>query len=151
MKIYIDTCCYGRPYDDMTIPNNKAQAEAVFSVVEMCKIAGITIYGSTATVDEINDIDDKKRETRELVQAFHDDTITDFLPATADIVLRARDFMTQGMGEYDSYHLSFAEAAGVVFLLTTDRKFIRRAARFGSAVNVIDPINFIQEVQKWAQ
>jgi len=59
--------------------------------------------------------------------------------------------MAQGMREFDSYHLSFAEAAKVDFLLTTDNRFIKKAAQFGVAVKVINPINFLLEVQKWVR
>jgi predicted nucleic acid-binding protein len=151
MKVYFDTCCYGRPYDDQTEPNTKVETDAILGAVELCKLAEVTIFGSPALIDEIDDIDDGDKGTRKTVREFYDDTVTNYIPKSADIVLRARDFMAQGMKEYDSYHLSFAEAAKVDFLVTTDKKFIRRAARFGAVIDVVNPITFLPEVEKWVQ
>lgn len=149
MRVYFDTCFYGRPYDDRIQEKTGAEADAVMAVVELCEISGIAVIGSPALTEEIGEIGDD--DTRKKVRGFYDGTVTEFIPLSPDIVLRAMDFMAAPMKKYDSYHLAFAEAAGVDFLLTTDRKFINRAARTDAAVKVINPINFLPEVERWAQ
>jgi len=154
MKIYIDTCCYGRPFDNQAKPNTKAETEAILAAVELCKLAKVVVVGSPALTDEITDIPDDNNGTvgtREKVRGFYDNTVTDYIPLAADIVLRARDFIKQGMKKYDSYHLAFAEAARVDFLVTTDKKFIGRAPRFGAKISVVNPIIFLPEIEKWVQ
>ena len=154
MKIYLDTCCYGRPFDDQSEPNTKAETEAILAAVELCKLAEVAVFGSPALTDEIADIPDDDNgtaDTRKKVRDFYDFTVTNYIQLSGDIVLRARDFIKQGMKRYDSYHLAFAEAINVDFLVTTDKKFFRRAPRFGAKINVVNPITFLPEIEKWAQ
>jgi predicted nucleic acid-binding protein len=149
MKIYIDNCCYGRPYDDRTQEKIGMEADAVMAAIELCKLSEITIVGSPALIVEIGKIeaDDIRKKVRE----FYDNTVTEFISLSSDIVLRARDFMAIPMKKYDSYHLAFAAAARADFLLTTDKKFINKAARTDTAVKVVNPINFLPEAERWAQ
>jgi predicted nucleic acid-binding protein len=45
------------------------------------------------------------------------------------VVARARQLRNAGYGVFDSLHLACAETGGASVLLTTDDKFIKRAAR----------------------
>ena len=40
MKIYLDTCCWGRKQDNHSVPRNVAEAVAVDGVIGLCRIAG---------------------------------------------------------------------------------------------------------------
>jgi predicted nucleic acid-binding protein len=151
MKIYLDTCCYGRPQDDQTEPNTKAETEAVYGIIEILKDAEIAVFGSPALIDEISDTPDDDNNTREKIRAFYDDTVTEHLVSTANTILRAREFMALPMKEYDSYHLAYAEVAKIDYLVTTDKKFIKKAARLCNTVVVINPKDFLPEVIKWLQ
>ena len=63
-----------------------------------------------------------------------------------DIAARSRVLQDIGLKLLDSYHLAFAEAAEVDFLLTTDDRFVKIADRIKTAVKVINPLNFLKEI-----
>ena len=71
---------------------------------------------------------------------------TDTIPLDSQIVQRAMELETVGYGAFDALHLSSAEAGNAV-LLTTDDRFIKRAARaVGSPrVRVLNPVEWLRE------
>jgi predicted nucleic acid-binding protein len=141
MKIYFDTCCYGRPYDDRTKPTIDAEAEAVMVAVDLCHIVGYGIVGSDAITFEIGRIPDT--EARIKTTAFYNNTKTEIATMTDDAANRAEVYQKSvGMGVMDSYHLVSAETAGASVLLTTDKNFIKKAAKVNSAVTVMNPLHF---------
>jgi predicted nucleic acid-binding protein len=153
MIIYFDSCCYGRPYDNVEhLAQQSVQAEiaAIFAIVDICKRAGYKIAGSFAVTDEIGR--DPKADKREKVLAYYNETVNLHIPLSVDIRRRTQGLIAQGLKEYDAYHLAYAEAVGVDFLLTIDHRFERVCARSKlSVVNVVNPSTFLPEVIKWVQ
>jgi predicted nucleic acid-binding protein len=68
-----------------------------------------------------------------------------------DIATRVRsaELERSGYGAFDALHLACAEQSGVVALLTTDDRFISRAARkIGDPkVSVVNPVDWLREVE----
>jgi predicted nucleic acid-binding protein len=142
LKIYFDSCCYGRPQDDQTQPTIEAETIAIGGIINICRIAGYSIIGSTAVLDEI--LANPNDETREADEELFTNTITHFID-TWD-AQRAQDLHTQGLSVGDSGHLAAAEAAGVAVLVTVDQDFERIAtSRKLSIVRVINPLTFLGE------
>jgi predicted nucleic acid-binding protein len=50
--------------------------------------------------------------------------------------------LSVGIRNEDALHLCYAIAAGVDYLLTTDGKFLKRAARMMLPIKVINPLDF---------
>jgi predicted nucleic acid-binding protein len=145
MNIYLDTCCYGRPYDDPAQVKIAVETAAIKGIIDICRVAGHCIVGSTAVDYELGNISNAKK--RDDIETFFNRTKNTYYVITADIDIRAQALQTDGLGRLDSYHLAIAEAAGVDVLLTTDEPFVRICARKNlSSVRVINPLNFLQEV-----
>jgi len=152
--VYFDTCCYGRPFDDLTKKNVKAEIAAMMSAINICRIEGFPIVGSPVLELEIRKIPDDM--IRQNVMDFYINTVTEETPLTAEVearavVLQESVLSTGKMRTMDAYHVALAESAGVVYLLTTDPKFVNAAAKLSVKTNVTNPINFIQEYLKWLQ
>jgi len=152
MKIYIDTCCYCRPFDNRVHMEQKDvrwEITAILDAVRLCSTAGFIVVGSTAITAEMADI--KNDRKRELALGFYDEIVTETLDMTTNIINRARELSVLGIKTPDSYHVAFAEIAGVNFLLTTDKRLERSVERLGVKVKVINPTTFIEEYIKWLQ
>jgi len=150
MIIYIDTCCYCRPYDNrvhITQQRVRLEVNAIIDIVRLCGTSGIPIFGSAALSVEINDIGDYGK--RERVRDFYYEVITEELELTDSIVFRAQKLTTHGIGGFDSYHIAFAEAAGANYLLTTDDRFERTADKLDIKTKVVNPITFLEEYLLW--
>ena len=72
---------------------------------------------------------------------------TNTIPLDGQIVERAKGLEAVGYGAFDALHLASAEAGEVSVLLTTDDRFIKRAARrVGSPrVRVVNPVEWLRE------
>jgi len=154
MIIYLDTCCYCRPYDYLIQLNMRMELIAIRSVISICETEGFPIIGSPVLALEISNI--RSDEIRRMVKDFYTRTVTQTLPLTAEVrvraaALQAGGFNVGGLKTQDAYHAALAEAARADYLLTTDVKFEKRAAKLGVKTMVINPINFIQEYSKWLQ
>lgn len=150
LKIYLDTCCYCRPFDNRKHLIQRGvnyEIIAVMSVVRICRTAGFPIFGSIALADEISRI--RHEGKREDVRNFYNYAVSEHVPLTADIDNRAKELSARKLKPLDSYHVAFAEAAGANYLLTTDTRFERVSARLDLAVMVINPFTFIGEYAKW--
>ncbi|MDR0305758.1 MAG: PIN domain-containing protein [Chitinispirillales bacterium] len=151
MKIYLDTCCYCRPFDLQRQTQTKVETEAVFveSIIELCKIFGFDILGSVILATEIKRI--CNIEKRRNVLTFYKSTINERAKLSADVVNRAQEINAQGIKAFDAYHIALAETAQVDYLLTVDEKLERTAEKLTLTLKVINPLMFLPEVSKWAQ
>jgi len=152
MNIYLDNCCYNRPYDGYTDDRSTAEVAAILAIVAICERAGYNIFSSPAVIAEIDKIQYRKPLKWRQVRGFYERTAKKYIAQSPSIETRAQGFMVTGLGAYDAYHLAYAEAAGVDVLLTTDDRFINTCERENmSIVNVTNPITFLPEVEEWAQ
>ena len=146
MKIYLDNCCYCRPYDGHAQNRVRQEARAVLDAVEFCKTAGHGIVGSPVVTKEMEKIRDGVK--LEKVQKFYRNAANYRVATTPAIISRAQTFQAQGLKIADSYHLACAEAADADYLLTTDDDFERISAKMDLTVKVINPLNFLPEWRK---
>lgn len=151
MKVYLDTCCYGRPFDDRTQKTVDDEATAIMTAIDVCHILGHTVVSSFAAVAEIDNIRNVGRRTD--IAKFFADNVDEVLGMPTDgsavrELTRAAELQACGIGVIDSHHLAMAEVSGVDFLLTTDKDFLNIAARVNSPVKVINPTNFLPEATK---
>jgi hypothetical protein len=67
MKIYLDICCYGRPFDDLAQPQIKAEAVAVKAAVAMCRKFGDVIVGGFNGGEEMGAVAIDLNDTAEVI------------------------------------------------------------------------------------
>ena len=144
MKLYLDCCCYNRPYDDQNQEKIHMEGEAILAILNRCKQQNDEIVGSPALELEIDRIDDI--EKREKVKYFYDQTITIRTNYTANILRRVQELSEQtNMRTLDKFHLSFAENSEVDILLTTDTKFEKASSKLELKIKVINPLKYLLE------
>jgi len=123
--IYFDSCIYGRPNDNQTQPDIKAETMAIDRIIDICNMTGHIFIGSNTVEDEI--LANSNATDRTAVLKRFNDTVMYNVTLTAADIMRAYGFMAQGLGKGDSLHLAAAEAANADVLLTVDKDFIRIA------------------------
>ena len=144
MKIYLDACCLNRLTDDQSQPRVADEAEAVEQILRLLSAKTIEWSSSTALQAETsNNPDAERRYEVEVLLLMATSTI----PLDNQIIQRAEELESVGYGAFDALHLSAAEASHADVLLTTDDRFIKRAARaLGSPrVRVLNPVEWVRE------
>jgi predicted nucleic acid-binding protein len=140
-KIYLDNCCYGRPFDDLSQAKINNEAQAVKKVIELSKQGKIMIVSSEFVKYEIYQIPLKEKRDK-ILNSYH---FIEYHVLTEQIGKIAKYYQSFGLKTFDSLHLAAAEINNVDFLLTTDVDFIKFSTRFSHKTGVKNPYHFIKE------
>ena len=142
MKVYLDACCWSRPFDDQAQSRIRLEAEAVLSIIISSKIGDFMLAASDVIEFELSGIanPDKLEKIYALYSAAREKLL--YTEATG---IRALFFQRQGVKPLDSLHLALAEEYRQDILLTTDDAFIAAAKKSGAGVSVANPIAWLMK------
>lgn len=143
MRIYMDTCCYKRPFDDQTQDRIYLETEIILSIVAKCDRGEWVLLASEVLEYEFSN--DKNIERGQYMIALYCNDSNAY-PLTDDIKQRANEFQKNGVKLIDSLHLATAEYANADVLLTVDDQFFNSAKRTDSQMRVIRPKEFMEEI-----
>lgn len=144
MKIYLDNCCYNRPFDDQTQERIHLESEAILAILNRGQIGIYEIVGSDILELEMERMRNaaKKQRVKDLYEVSKM-----CVPYTKELKARAQEIMGQSKIQiFDCLHIAAAEAAGVNTLLTTDDKLEKMAEKLDLKVKVMNPLKFAWEV-----
>ena len=144
MKLYLDNCCYNRPYDDQTQERIHLEGEAVLAIINKCKQNNDEIIGSPVLDFEVGQIGNIEKSDK--VKIFYEHTIDRKSGYNMNILKRVKELSERTMiRTLDRFHLAFAENANVDVLLTTDDKFEKACSKMNLKIKVMNPLNFLLE------
>ena len=140
MKIYMDTCCYKRPFDDQMQDRIYLETEIILSVIAKCDRGEWKLLSSKILELEFKNDKDIERRQHMIELYCHSDAF----PLTDDIKQRAGEFQKCGVKLFDSLHLATAEYLNADVLLTVDDRFFNSAKRTDSKIKVVYPANLLE-------
>ena len=142
MKIYLDNCCFNRPFDDQAQLRILLESEAKLRIQENIRLG---LYGLVWSY--ILDYENNKnpfQERREQIikwRGYASEGIEES-KELLDITLKN---MKCGIKKLDALHLACAVQAKVDYFITADDGIIKKAERIQN-IRITDPIGFIKEV-----
>ena len=121
--VYLDVCCFKRPFDDAALERVRREAEAVAEILDAAQAGTFQLVRSPA-----HDFENERnpREDR-LATRLWLDAATASVAASAAAAARARELAALGFGPLDALHLAFAEQAAARWFVTTDDRLLKRA------------------------
>lgn len=145
MKIYLDTCCLNRPFDDQSQERIRLETEAMMIILVRMSRKEWTWLGSQALEIEIGRAPDMEQQSRLK-------RVTDFIGQSLKIgqkeLKRANELEKFGFVGFDAVHLACAESGGADIFLSTDDRLLKRAKRLSKKirVKVMNPLDWLQEM-----
>lgn len=144
MTIYLDNCCYNRPFDDQTQERIHLESEAILTIFQRGQEGIYKIVGSSILELEMERMKDvvKKQRVKDLykVAVIH-------VYYTEEIKKRSQEIMKLSkIRTFDSLHLAAAEEVKADVMLTTDDKLEKMAEKLELKVRVMNPLKFAWEV-----
>ena len=144
MIIYLDNCCYNRPFDDQTQERIHLESEAILMILQRRQAGIYRVVGSNILELEMERMHDaaKKQKVKELYKAadLH-------INYTENIKKRSKEIMVLSkIRTFDSLHIAAAEEAKAYVMLTTDDKLEKMAEKLELKVRVMNPLKFAWEV-----
>ena len=134
-KVYLDSCCICRPYDDQKQSRIKCETAAIMQIISDCRNGELQWIDSAVLRFEINDISD-------LEKRFLVNSLLNSMPCVTLVsvdtteVLKGKQLEALGFKDRDALHLACAESGKADIFLTTDDRVIRRAKLVGSQLRV---------------
>ena len=145
MRIYMDVCCFNRPFDDLSQDRVYYEAEAILSIISRCEKGKWTLIASGVIEYELSNTTDEDR--LEQVKTLYV-SASERIMLTVQMENRAAYFQDNGVKTLDSLHLAAAEISGVDVFLTTDDRLLRAAKRLDVHVKTANPLSWLMEVMK---
>jgi hypothetical protein len=147
LRIYLDTCCLSRFFDDQTQIRIRQEAEVISWIISQFRVGDWSWISSDALVDEVEQIPDLNQRLQ------ISDWLTDVHQTVSlgvSEISRGKQLEVLGFKELDALHLACAESGSVDIFLTTDDILLRGAKRDASylRVRVENPYTWLQEVTK---
>ena len=141
LKIYLDNCCYNRPFDDQTQIKIRLEATAKRYIQSLIKFKSLVLYSSFMSFREIDDIpfpsikehisDFVKENTSVFIS---DENISKVKPLSEEI-------MEAGIKKKDATHIACSVIAKCDYFITTDRRVINYKT---DKIKIVNPIEFAE-------
>ncbi len=145
MRIYLDMCCFNRPYDDQTQSRIRIETEAKVVIQEKIKNAEYELIWSSILDFECakNPFDEHR------IAILNWRSIASTMIMVDKFVLeRAESLMNHGIGEYDALHVSCAMAGKANVFITTDDRLLKRLQAYNGVMAML-PQNALAFLENW--
>ena len=144
LKLYLDTCCFNRPFDRMFQDKIRFECDAVLTIIKNCDDGMFDILKSDILDEEVGRIPDLVKRFKVLMLY---SSATNHIEINEEIINRAKHFQQYShIKPFDALHLATAEYANVDAFLTTDKKLLSLAWKSDVSIKVLNPTVWLMEV-----
>lgn len=143
MKVYLDNCCYNRPYDD------QSQFKVFLETQSKLHVQNLIIEGKLELVysymSRYENAQNPFEIRRNTISQFFKNAAEYVDESNADIIFnKATEIMQTGVKTKDAIHVSCAILAKADYFLTTDVRLLKYKS---DEIKIMNPINFINELE----
>jgi hypothetical protein len=143
--IYLDVCCFNRPFDVQEQEAVRLETEAISLILERCEAGEWELLTSEVIDIELAQITDTERSQgiKILTSLSKSEVRLD-----ENIQNRATFLQSLGIRLFDSLHIACAEAGKASVMLTVDYRLLRKTANYSTELTVIvaNPVIWLMEV-----
>ena len=141
MRIYLDSCCYNRPYDDQTQIRINLETQAKLYIQDLIRKHEVDLV--TSYILEYENTRNRREMQREAIRRFIDDNgsirVSErWIPEAEKI---ASEIQATGIKEKDSLHLACALLAQCDYFISTDDRLLKYKT---DHMQLVTPTEFIQ-------
>lgn len=141
MRLYLDNCCFNRPFDDQSTLTIRLETEAKLHIQAAIR-SGDYALGWSYILDYENAAN-PLAERRSEIQKW--EALADaFAVETPAILTAMNDLCTKGIKPLDALHLVCAQALECIYFLTVDKGILKKA-RLIAGIRVLNPLDFVIE------
>jgi predicted nucleic acid-binding protein len=139
LNIYLDNCCFNRPYDDQTQLRIDIETKAKLFIQSM--IADGRISLATSSMLKYENSKNPFAERRLAVLDFIEKHSSVALTTDDETRDRAKKLIANGLRPKDATHISFAISGGCDFFVTTDDRILKADVE---GIQIISPQDFLK-------
>lgn len=141
MEVYLDNCCFNRPYDDQSHLQIELETQAKLYIQEQIKQGKIKLVTSFVLLFENsqNPYIDRKIMIKDFIDKYSFKYIS--VKSIDKIQHKTQEIMQTGIKWKDATHLACAIYADSDYFLTTDKRLLKYQT---NKISIINPLNFIE-------
>lgn len=144
IKVYLDTCCYNRPYDDQTQLRINLEAQAKLFIQKQIIDGKLELIYSFISVYENSQNPFSIRKNT--ISDFFSNAAVYISEDNAEVVKqRASEIMKTGIKVKDALHVSCAIEGKADYFVTTDMRLLKYSSDKIKMINPIDLITVLEE------
>lgn len=141
MRVYLDNCCFNRPFDDQRQTRVRLEAEATLCIEDRIRRGIFELVWSYMLDFEnaANPFDERRTTIGDWRQY-----ATINVEETPLLLQQANKLADAGLKAKDALHIACAIAGSCVYFVTTDDDLLKRQQDIQD-IAVIDPTSFVRE------
>ncbi len=141
MRVYLDNCCFNRPFDDQSFLTIRMETEAKLAVQEKIK-SGHLALGWSYILDFENNANPFLEKQIEIQR--WKKLADSFVNETEEILIKMNKLTAIGLKPLDALHIACAVSLRCQYFLTVDKGILKKTIEY-SEIKITNPINFIIE------
>ena len=137
VKVYLDNCCFNRPYDDQTQLRIELETKAKLHIQRL--IANKKIALVSSVVAEYENSKNPYQTRKAVIQDFLQHA-SEYVDNSEEIENMVEEIEKKGIKSKDAAHLACAIYAKCDFFITTDDRVLKHK---DERIHIINPVDFI--------
>ena len=138
VSVYLDNCCYNRPYDDQTQIRISLETQAKLHIQKLIVEKKIDLVYSYISVFE-NSKNPNIARRLSITDFFDHATVFVDASKSDEVIKIAAEIMKTGIKKMDSLHVASAIIGNTDYFLTTDMRLLKYST---DRIHIINPIDF---------
>jgi len=141
LKIYLDNCCYNRPFDNQKDHVICVETQAKMFIQSLIKYKSVELAYSAISMLEI--AESPFEENRRSISCFIEENAKYYVSINSNkaAVDLTNEVMLAGVKLKDASHVACAIVANCDYLITTDKRLLKyKDAR----ISIVSPVDFIR-------
>ena len=143
MRVYLDTCCLNRPFDDQSLLTIRLETEAILDIQEKIK-SGHLSFGWSYILDFENNANPFE-ERRAQIQRWKE-VADSFVTETEQILINMNELTRIGFKPLDALHVACAVLLQCKYFLTVDKGILKKTMRY-SEIIITNPVGYIIDLE----
>jgi predicted nucleic acid-binding protein len=145
MRVYLDNCCFNRPYDDQSSITISLETQAKLHIQNLIHQGKIEMAASYMLAYE-NGQNPYEMRKNAITEYIEKNTTIYVSEAKQDVIVeKAREIMETGVKYKDACHVSCAMLAECDYFITTDKRLLKYKT---DKVKMMNPLDFVKELEE---
>lgn len=144
MKIYLDNCCFNRPYDDQSQLRISLETQAKLHIQDLIKNKELDL--ATSYMLRFENAENPYEMRKQAISEFIQNNTSTYIASDRgkEIKELAFSIMNTGVKKKDAIHVASAILADCDYFLTTDIRLLKYKS---DKIIMLNPIDFIQRLE----
>lgn len=141
MRVYLDNCCFNRPFDEQTQLRVRLETEAKLRIQHLMRSGVVEYAWSDMLTQEVMDSPFPFRRAK--LMEWRNGAAVE-VEITDEVVAAAAELMAKGLKNADALHIACAQAVDCDWFFTTDIGILKKVRQCG-LTRIANPVEFVVE------